>query len=387
MELTLDTRCIHGGADRSPDGFRPISTPIYQTASFAHLEPGHNGSGFDYTRESNPTRSELEKRISSLEGAYDTVAFSSGMAAISACFELFRPGDRILCSDDLYGGTVRLNRRVLEKNGVFADYADMRDSSAIEADWKPGTRAVYVETPSNPMMHVTDLRQAARIAHSRGALLIVDNTFLSPYYQNPLSLGADIVIHSGTKFIAGHNDTACGFLCSSTKELAEEFRLTAKTTGACLSPFDSWLALRGLKTLSVRMERQQTTAMALARWLKMRPSVKEVYYVGLPEHPGYEINRSQSRGAGSVISFSVDSAETAKRILLRVRLITFAESLGGVESLLTYPFVQTHPDVPDETKERLGINDRLLRLSVGLESPEDLIADLEQAMEGRDDIL
>ena len=396
MLYSLETRCIHGGGCRIEDPYRAISTPIYQTASFAHIKPGHNASGFDYTRESNPTRTELERTIASLEGASDAIAFSTGMAAAAACFELFRPGDRIVCSDDLYGGVVRLNSRVLEKRGVRVDYADTcllsRDDFDTDSLFTPETRALYVETPSNPMMRVTDLRRAAEAAHRHGALLIVDNTFLSPYFQNPISLGADLVIHSGTKFLAGHNDTAAGFLCVAPgtayqgEELAAFYRLTAKTTGAALAPFDSWLVLRGLKTLAVRMERQQATARILADWLKNRPEVEKVFYVGLPEHPGYAVNRSQSRGAGSMISFSVDSRETALKLLSGVRLITFAESLGGTESLLTYPAVQTHPDVPEEIRERLGITDRLLRLSVGLEAAEDLIEDLAAAMEGRHDI-
>ncbi|MCR5263535.1 MAG: PLP-dependent aspartate aminotransferase family protein [Clostridiales bacterium] len=381
MNHSFDTRCIHGGEKNAENSFRAISTPIYQSASFAHIKTGHNESGFDYTRESNPTRSQLENTVSSLEGASDTIAFSSGMAAVAACFDHFRPGDRILCSDDLYGGVVRLNTRVLEKNGVTVDYSDTRDLSEAAKLLTPQTKAIYIETPSNPMMHVTDIRKAAHLAHEHGALLIVDNTFLSPYFQNPIALGADVVIHSGTKFLAGHNDTVCGFLCSADKELAGEFRLTSKTTGAVLGPFDSWLVLRGIKTLAVRMERQQKSAVRIAEWLKTQPCVRKVYYVGLPDSPGYDVNRAQARGAGSMISFSVDSGATAERLLGKVKLITFAESLGGVESLITYPIAQTHTDVPPETRRRLGITECLLRLSVGLESPEDLIADLAQGLE------
>ena len=356
--------------------------PIYQTASFSHIKPGHNGSGFDYTRESNPTRSHLEETVASLEEAADAIAFTSGMAAIAACFELFAPGDHIVCSDDLYGGVVRLFRNIEEKNGLQIDAVDTTDLNRVAAALRPNTRAIYVETPSNPMMHVTDLRGCAALARAHGALLIVDNTFLSPCFQTPLALGADIVIHSGTKFLGGHNDTISGFLCAATQELADRLRLTAKTVGSTLAPFDSWLILRGLKTLAVRMEYQQKSALTLAKWLQQQPKVRKVYYVGLPEHPGYAINASQARGSGSMLSFAVDSEATALQILAKVRLITFAESLGGTESLLTYPMVQTHPDVPQEMREHLGITETLLRLSVGLENVDDLIADLQQAMEG-----
>ncbi|MGM9680358.1 MAG: trans-sulfuration enzyme family protein [Eubacteriales bacterium] len=381
MKYSLETRCIHGEGHKAEDGNRAVSYPIYQTASFSHIKPGHNASGFDYSRESNPTRAYLEETLSSLEGAADTVAFSSGMAAISTCFELFKPGDHIICTDDLYGGVVRLIHLIGEKNGLLVDFADTRDLSVLEAAFRPNTKAVYIETPSNPMMHITDIRGCAKIAKAHGALLIVDNTFLSPYFQNPLSLGADIVVHSGTKFIGGHNDTVCGFLCSGNEELGKKFRLLSKTTGATLDPFDSWLILRGLKTLPVRMERHEQNAKLLANWLCRQPLVKQVYYAGLPGHPGAELNASQARGAGSMISFVVDSKETALRILHKVSLIVFAESLGGTESLLTYPIVQTHPDVPDEARQKLGITDCLLRLSVGLENPDDLIADLAKAME------
>lgn len=380
MSYSLDTRCIHGETHRNEDANRSISYPIYQTASFSHVKPGHNDSGFDYSRESNPTRAYLEETLSSLESAVDTVAFSSGMAAITACFSHFHSGDHVICSDDLYGGTVRLIRSLCDKNGLSVDIADTRDLSALAAAFKPETKAVYLETPSNPMMHVSDIRACSRIAKEHGALLIVDNTFLSPYFQNPIPLGADVVIHSGTKFISGHNDTVCGFLCSANADLAAEFRLISKTTGATLAPFDAWLVLRGLKTLPVRMKCQTKSAQTIAEWLRGCPHVQNVYYVGLPDHPGAALNASQARGAGSMISFTVDSAETALRILHKVKLVTFAESLGGTETLLTYPSIQTHPDIPEKTREALGITDCLLRLSVGLEDVQDLIADLSQAM-------
>jgi cystathionine gamma-synthase len=376
----LETRCIHGEEHRFCEETRPISFPIYQTASFAHTEPGHNGSGFDYTRESNPTRQHLEETVSSLENAADTIAFTSGMAAVAACFELLRPGDHVVFAQDLYGGTVRLMGEILEKNGLTADFVNTSDPDALRAAVRPGTKALYVETPSNPMMNITDIRLCARLARERGALLVVDNTFLSPYWQNPLALGADIVLHSGTKFLAGHNDTIAGFLCAADPELGARLRRIAKTVGSTLAPFDAWLTLRGLKTLAVRMERQQESALKIARWLSACPGVTQVLYPGLPEHPGYAVNCTQARGAGSIISFRTDTPERARQALEKVRLITFAESLGGVESLLTYPMTQTHPDVPEETRRRLGITDTLLRLSVGLEHADDILADLAQAL-------
>ncbi len=381
MNRHFETRCIHGEPDRSLyDEYRSISFPIYQTASFSHTKPGHNDSGFDYTRESNPTRQRLEEIVSSLEGAAESIAFSSGMAAISACFELFSPGSHILCSEDLYGGVFRLNKLINEKNGFIIDYVDTTVPEALRSSIRPETRAIYVETPSNPMMRITDLRACAELAHAHELLLIVDNTFLSPYFQNPLALGADIVIHSGTKFLSGHNDTISGFLCIKDADTAQRLRLISKTMGCTLSPFDSWLVLRGIKTLSVRMERQQESAFLIARWLREQPHVTQVFYPGLKEHPGYGIHSGQARGFGSMISFHADSRESAISILEKVRLILFAESLGGTESLITYPLQQTHMDVPDNLKKRLGITDTLLRLSIGLEHSKDLIFDLKQAM-------
>ncbi len=379
MSYDIQTRCIHGQEHSREDALCSISYPIYQTASFSHLTPGHNPSGFDYSRESNPTRSYLEETISSLEYAADSIAFSSGMAAISACFELFRPGDHVICTDDLYGGSVRLFQTISEKNGLEIDFVDTSHVENINNALRPNTKAIYVETPTNPMMHVTDIAAAAQIAQAAGALLIVDNTFLTPYLQNPLLLGADLVVHSGTKYLSGHNDTISGFLCIKDQALADRLRLIAKTTGAVLAPFDSWLVHRGIKTLPIRMERHEENARHLVHVLQNIKYVKNVYYVGLPGHPGYELNKKQARGAGGMISFEVDSAQRARKLLESVRLITFAESLGGTESLLTYPIAQTHTDVPQDMREKAGITDRLLRLSVGLESAKDLEDDLLQA--------
>ncbi len=379
MKQSIETLCVHGGK-AARDGTRALTVPIYQTAAFSHLETGHNEHGFDYTRISNPTRQSLEETVSALEGAARTIAFTSGMAAISNVFELFTPGDKIVCSEDLYGGTVLLMDLVGRKNGLEFIFVDATDNDALTAAMVPGVKALYVETPSNPMMNVTDLRYCAELAKKAGALLIVDNTFLSPYFQNPIALGADIVVHSGTKYLAGHNDTLSGFLCIRDPELGERLHKIAYAMGATLSPFDSYLMIRGIKTLAVRMERQQQTALALALWLEQQPKIKKVYYVGLPSHPGYDRNAAQSRGSGGMLSFAVDSHETALKLLKGVRVITFAESLGGPESLITLPALQTHRDVPEADRLRLGITDSLLRLSVGLENVQDLIADLEQAM-------
>ena len=381
MSRQLETRCIHGNSDFSyQEATRAVSFPIYQTATFGHIGLGQS-SGYDYTREKNPTRQRLEETITALEGAYDTVAFSSGMAAISACFELFEPGDHIICSEDLYGGVIRLFRTISQKNGLSVSYVDTTDIEKVHSQLRPETKALYIETPSNPMMNITDLSACAALAKELGLLLIVDNTFLSPYLQNPIELGADLVLHSGSKFISGHNDTISGFLSSATQALAERVRLIAKTTGGVLAPFDCWLVLRGLKTLPVRMERQQENALKVAQWLGQHPHVNQVFYAGLPEHPGYLVNQRQSRGAGSMISFRTDTVETAHQVLKKVKLITFAESLGGTESLITYPMMQTHPDVPQEMREHLGITETLLRLSIGLEHADDIIADLAQALE------
>ena len=382
MKQSIETICVHGGEHRFPDSRESLSMPIYQTAAFAHPDLGHSPDRFYYTRLTNPTRNHLQETVAALEGAHDAIAFTSGMAAITAVFELFAPGDRIVCSADLYGGTVLLFDSIGRKNGLTLDLVDTTDPETVKAAVTPGTRAVYIETPSNPMMNVTDIRLCAEAAHSVGALLIVDNTFLSPYFQNPIALGADIVIHSGTKYLGGHNDTIAGFVCLKDDTYSEKLYKISYTLGATLSPFDSWLMIRGIKTLAIRMERAQENALAIARWLKAQKNVTKVYYVGLPEHPGYAVNASQSRGSGAMLSFAVATPELAQQVLAKVKIITFAESLGGPESLITFPATQTHADVSEEERNRLGITGCFLRMSVGLEKAEDLIADLDQALNG-----
>lgn len=381
MDYNRNTKCLYGNNQKhAVDNTGSVSFPIYQTATFAHPDVG-SSTGYDYSRLQNPTREQLEKVVASLENGYDAVAFSSGMAAMNALMELFEPGDHIIASNDLYGGTIRIFNHINRKNGIEVSYVDTSDPALVENSLRPGTKALFIETPTNPMMNVTDLQAISRIAKAHRLLLFVDNTFLSPYFQNPIDFGADVVLHSGTKFLGGHNDTLAGFLVMADEILSERIRFILKTTGAGLAPFDSWLLLRGIKTLAIRMECQQKNAFAIAEWLGSQKKVRSVYYVGLPAHPGYEINRRQSRGFGSMISFHVDSPDTAVQLLRKVQLIQYAESLGGVESLITYPMLQTHADVPEEEREAKGINNTLLRLSVGIEHIDDLIHDLAQALE------
>lgn len=380
MAYQIETKCIYGeehNCDSHP--FGAVATPIFQTATFSHPGIGKS-TGYDYTRVSNPTRAELEQVISSMEGALDTVACSSGMAAVSLCLELFEPGAHFVCSEDLYGGSVRIFESMGQSRGLSFTYVNTSHQELVEQAVTDKTKALYIETPSNPTMEVTDLGEMKKLADKYNLLLIVDNTFLSPYLQNPLQLGADIVLHSGTKFLGGHNDAVAGFLSVAKQELVEPVRYLYKTVGSGLSPFDSFLILRGIKTLAVRMDRQQSNALAIAKWLQQQKKITQVYYVGLPEHPGYEINLKQARGFGSMISFRTDTEQTARELLERVKLISYAESLGGVESLLTYPMLQTHGDVPVEVRERLGITENFLRMSVGIEHIDDLLADLEQAL-------
>lgn len=379
MSLSIESRCIHLEGDDPAARYGAISFPIYQTATFAHPALGES-TGYDYSRVQNPTRQQLEKTVAALEQGTDAVAFSTGMAAILAVMELFAPGDHIVTEADLYGGTPRLFHTVSEPRGITFTTVNFSDGTAqVAAAIRPETKALYIETPTNPMMRVTDIRKAAELAHAHEALLIVDNTFLSPYLQNPLTLGADIVVHSGTKYLSGHNDTLAGFAVVKDAALAARLREISKTIGANLAPFDAWLLLRGIQTLAVRMDRAEENAMTLAQWLKTRPEVTRVIYPGLPEHPGHALMKQQARGFGAMLTFEVRDKREVPVLLKAVRLIRFAESLGGTESLLTYPITQTHADVPPEVLAANGLTDRILRLSVGIENINDLRTDLEQA--------
>lgn len=378
LQHSLSTKVVHGSKGYDPQT-GAVSFPIYQSATFRH--PGlHQTTGYDYSRLQNPTREELENTIANLENGKYGFAFSSGMAAVSTVLSLFAPGDHIIVSDDLYGGTYRLFEVVYKKYGLEFTYIDTSSIHEIEGSIRENTRAVFVETPSNPMMKVADLRRISQLAKAKGILAIIDNTFLTPYFQRPLELGADIVLHSGTKYLGGHNDTLAGLIVVNDEELAESIKLVQKSEGAVLSPFDSWLILRGIKTLGIRLEKQQENAMKIAEWLYSHKNVMQVNYVGLPGHEGYEISKSQASGFGAMISFYVKDKCIVERVLEKVKLIIFAESLGGVESLVTYPVVQTHSAIPEEMRERIGVTDKLLRLSVGIEAVEDIIADLEQAL-------
>ena len=375
MNRGRNTRCLHlEETEGKTENYGAISYPIYQTATYAHPGVGQS-TGYDYSRLQNPTREQLEKVVASLEGGIDAFALSSGMAAITLLMEIFQPGDHFVVEADLYGGSIRLFDNVSKKNNYEFTYLDCsRDD--IESAIRENTKAIYIETPTNPMMHVSDIAAIAEIARKHQILLIVDNTFLSPYFQNPLKLGADVVIHSGTKFLGGHNDTLAGFLVTNNEEIQEKLRFLIKTTGAGLAPFDSWLLLRGIKTLGIRMERSQENAIKIANWLKEQRVVKQVYYPGLPEHPGYAVMKKQASGFGSMLTFDVDTKAHALQILERVRMIKFAESLGGVETLITYPTTQTHADVPEDVRLKNGITPCTLRLSVGIEDIEDLLAEL-----------
>ena len=377
MERGLNTRCLHlEETEGKLEHYGAISYPIYQTATYEHPEAGQS-TGYDYSRLQNPTREHLEKMIAGLESGIDAFALSTGMAAITLLMELFRPGDHLIVEADLYGGSIRLFDHVNKKNNYEFTHLNCAEDD-IEGAIQDNTKAIYIETPTNPMMNVSDIAAIAEIAKKHGLLLIVDNTFLSPYFQNPLKLGADIVVHSGTKFLGGHNDTLAGFLGTNNEEGRDRLRFLIKTTGAGLAPFDCWLILRGMKTLGIRMERSQENAIRIAEWLKTQNIVRKVYYPGLPEHPGYEIMKKQARGFGSMITFQVDSKEHALQILKQVRMIKFAESLGGVETLITYPTTQTHADVPEEVRLKNGITPCTLRLSTGIEDIEDLLGELSE---------
>ncbi|GIU81408.1 MAG: cystathionine gamma-synthase [Pyrinomonadaceae bacterium] len=376
--MGFSTIAIHVGNE--PDlATGAVSVPIYQTSTYAQEGLGKH-KGYEYARTQNPTRSALERNIAALEGAKFGFAFASGMSAIDAVLKLVRTGDHVILGDNTYGGTFRLFNKVLSNYGIEFDLVDTSNPENVERAFKPNTKMVFVETPTNPIMTITDLKAVSEIAHQRGAKVVCDNTFMSPYLQRPMEFGVDIVVHSTTKYLNGHSDSVGGFVALNDEEDAEWIKFIQNSVGAILSPFDSFLVLRGTKTLAVRMEKHDQNGRAVASYLADHPKVKKVYYPGLPSHPQHELAKKQQKGFGGMIAFETGSLENARTVLESVRLCTLAESLGGVETLISHPATMTHASVPKERREKLGITDGLVRISVGIEDVEDIIEDLEQAL-------
>ena len=374
------TRAVHAGQRPEPMA-GAIKTPVYLTSTNLQEELGKN-KGYEYARGKNPTREALERNVAALEGGRHGFAFSSGMGCVDSLMKLFRAGDHIVCGENVYGGTFRLFDKILRNYGMEFSFVDTRDPEHIEAAVTRNTRAVLVETPSNPLMRVTDLRAAADIAHRHSALLIVDNTFASPVFQRPFEFGADIVFHSTTKYLNGHSDMVGGIALVKDDGLAERLQFILNAAGAVPGPFDAWLALRGTKTLHLRMRQHDINGRAIARFLVDKVGAESVMYVGLPSHPQHDLAKRQMSGFGGMISIELGSRERAAHLLKRVRVYSLAESLGGVESLISHPASMTHASVPPEHRLQLGISDGLVRLSCGVEETEDLLADLDQAFEG-----
>lgn len=356
-----------------------ISTPIYQTATFRHPALGES-TGYDYSRTKNPTRQAVEIAIATLEEGDAGYAFASGMAAITAIAMLYETGAHLIITEDCYGGTYRVFEKIFKQFGLQVSYVNTADVQAVRSAITGDTRAIFLETPTNPLMKIADIQALVALAKEHQLQTIVDNTFLTPYLQKPLSLGADIVIHSGSKYLAGHNDVICGLIVAKGAELCSKLGFIQNSTGMILGPQDSWLLLRGIKTLAVRLDRQQENTLIIAQWLEKQKWVNKVYYPGLESSPQKELQNRQASGYGAMLSFEVCDAKLVPQILQRLKLIQFAESLGGVESLITFPFVQTHADIPLEIRLKLGVNEQLLRFSVGIESVTDLIEDLQQAV-------
>jgi len=381
--MKIATEAAHIGLERETRT-GAVTVPIYQTATFRHPGLGQS-TGYDYSRSGNPTRQALEEGIARLEGGCRGFAYASGMAAITSLMFLFRQGDHLVVTEDLYGGSYRLFEKLFQQFGLSFSYVDTSDLAQVQKAIRPNTRALFVESLTNPLLKVADVAALAGLCRELGLLCIVDNTFLTPYLLRPLELGADIAIYSGSKYLAGHNDTVCGLVAVKDPALAEQVYFHQNGAGAVLGPQDSWLTIRGMKTLTIRLDRQQENALARAHWLAGHPKVARVYYPGLPEHPGHELMRGRGKGFGAMIAFEVTEPGLVNQLLMKTRLISFAESLGGVESLITFPQVQTHADIEPETLDRLGINHLLLRLSVGIEDKDDLIADLAQAFNEGDE--
>jgi cystathionine gamma-lyase/cystathionine beta-lyase/cystathionine gamma-lyase/homocysteine desulfhydrase len=372
------TIAIHTGSE--PDeATGAVTVPIYQTSTYAQDALGKN-KGYEYARTQNPTRSAVERNIAAIEGGRFGFAFASGMAAIDATLRLVKAGEHVIVSDNTYGGTARLFNRILANYNITFDYVDTSDLLNVEAAIKPNTKMVFLETPTNPVMILTDLKEVSEIAHRAGARVVCDNTFMSPYLQRPLEFGVDIVVHSTTKYLNGHSDGVGGVVVLNDEEDANWIGFVQNSAGAILSPFDSWLVLRGTKTLALRMEQHDRTGRAVAAFLEEHPKVKKVYYPGSASHPQHALARRQQHGFGGMVSFDVGSLENARKVLESVKLCTLAESLGGVETLISHPATMTHASVDEAKRQRLGITEGLVRISVGIEDTDDIIADLDQAL-------
>lgn len=378
--MRFNTKLIHAGFDGDP-ATGAVTVPIYQVSTFKQEAVGKH-KGYEYSRSGNPTRAALEALIAELEGGVRGFGFASGLGALSTILMLFGAGDHLIIGDDCYGGTYRLQEKVFRRFGLEATYADTGNPAAVAAALRPNTRALLIETPTNPLLKVTDIAAMAALARNSGLLLIVDNTFMTPYWQRPLEHGADIVWHSATKYLGGHSDLVAGLAVVKEAALAERLAFLQNAAGAVPGPQDCFLLIRGIRTLAVRMKEHEASAGRIANWLQGRPEVKRVYYPGMPDHPGHEVQRRQAGGFGGMISFDIGSGERADRMLGRVRLFALAESLGAVESLIEVPARMTHASIPPQIREALGVTDGLIRLSVGIEDVDDLIADLEQAISG-----
>lgn len=379
MYKNINTALIHGGISMD-ERTGAVNVPIYQTSTYKQDGLGKM-RGYEYSRTGNPTREALEALIAELEGGVAGFAFASGMAATTAVLSLFEKGDRVLISSNVYGGTFRVLDKVFNNFGITYTISDTEHPSAFEKDITPDVKAVLIESPANPLMTVTDIRAISEIAHKHGLLVIVDNTFMTPYLQRPIELGADIVTHSATKYLGGHSDTVAGLAVVNTKELAQKIAFIQNATGGVLPPFDSFLIIRGIKTLGVRMDRHTENALKAAQFLKAHPAVKNVYYPGLESDSGYEVNRSQAKNGGAMISFELKENYDIRVFFESLKLIMLAESLGGVESLVCHPATMTHASIPEDIRKKVGITDGLIRLSTGIEEINDIISDLSQAIE------
>jgi cystathionine beta-lyase/cystathionine gamma-synthase len=376
--MGFSTKAVHAGVEPDPS-FGSIMTPVHLTSTYVQQELGKN-KGYEYSRVSNPTRTALEKNIAALEGGKEGMAFGSGMAAISAVFFLLKSGDHVVVSRNVYGGTWRIGKLILNEYKIDFDFVDSTDIGNLRKALRPSTKMVFIETPTNPTMEITDLAAVGKLCREKKLISVVDNTFATPYLQNPIDFGIDIVMHSATKYLNGHSDMLGGLLVLNHKKLIERLRFIQKSTGGIMSPFDAWLCLRGVKTLAVRMARHGLNAMEVAEFLSGQRKVKKVNYPGLVSHPQHRLAKKQMRGFGGMISFDLGSLANAKKFLRRVRLCALAESLGGVESLISHPATMTHASVPLNERKRIGVTDGLVRISVGIEDVEDIVADLKQAL-------